>query len=223
MVIGLALIKSWGIADSISRNVDIFSFTVLSILKRPILNWFSTNSPTDLTLLLPKWSMSSSPFPSRKSSMNFIIAIMSVGSKIVFELVFKSNFELSLTLPTSDKSYLSFLKYKLLKFHLLSPQRDFSGLKLYKYHLKHQFCFYFYLPLNFREYVGLIDWIYIYKIKLFFILCYNFIQLLLSYIKTCSNYISPFLSFMSLPKYFPIICSFGIAIDSKPFSLSFLQ
>ena len=30
-------------------------------------------------------------------------------------LVFKFNLELSFTLPTSDKSYLSFLKYKLLK------------------------------------------------------------------------------------------------------------
>ena len=40
---------------------------------------------------------------------------MSVVSKIVFlALVFKSSFEFNLTLPTSDKSYLSLLKYKLL-------------------------------------------------------------------------------------------------------------
>ena len=48
--------------------------------------------------------------------MNFIIAIMSEVSNIVFlELVFKLNLEFNFTLPTSDKSYLSFLKYKLLK------------------------------------------------------------------------------------------------------------
>ena len=41
--------------------------------------------------------------------------MISFVSKIVFfELVFKFNFEFNLTLPTSDKSYLSFLKYKLL-------------------------------------------------------------------------------------------------------------
>ena len=45
-----------------------------------------------------------------------MIAIISLVSKTVFfGLVVKSSFELSLTLPTSDKSYLSFLKYKLLK------------------------------------------------------------------------------------------------------------
>ena len=44
-----------------------------------------------------------------------MIAITSLVSKIVFfEFIFKFNFELSFTLPTSDKSYLSFLKYKLL-------------------------------------------------------------------------------------------------------------
>ena len=40
---------------------------------------------------------------------------MSVVSKTVFfVLVFKFNFEFNLTRPTSDKSYLSFLKYRLL-------------------------------------------------------------------------------------------------------------
>ena len=132
VVIGFAFIKSWGIADSISKKVDIFSFTVLSILKRPILNWFSTSSPTDLTLRFPKWSISStSPLPSLKSSMNLIIATMSAVSKIVFfGLVFKSNFELSFTLPTSDKSYLSFLKYKLLKISsAISTDGASPGLK----------------------------------------------------------------------------------------------
>ena len=44
------------------------------------------------------------------------MATISVVSKIVFfELILRFNLELSFTLPTSDKSYLSFLKYKLLK------------------------------------------------------------------------------------------------------------
>ena len=43
------------------------------------------------------------------------MAIISVVSKIVFfGLVLRSNLEFNFTLPTSDKSYLSFLKYKLL-------------------------------------------------------------------------------------------------------------
>ena len=116
VVIGFALIKSCGIADSISKKVDIFSFTVLSILKRPILNWFSTNSPTDLTLLFPRWSISStSPLPSLKPNINLIIETISAVSRTVFlSLVSKFNLKLSLTLPTSYRSYLSFLKYKLL-------------------------------------------------------------------------------------------------------------
>ena len=41
---------------------------------------------------------------------------MSAVSKTVFfGVMLRSNFELSFTLPTSDRSYLSFLKYKLLK------------------------------------------------------------------------------------------------------------
>ena len=56
---------------------------------------------------------------------------MSAVSKIVFfGLVFKSNFELSFTLPTSDKSYLSFLKYKLLKISsAISTDGASPGLK----------------------------------------------------------------------------------------------
>ena len=41
---------------------------------------------------------------------------MSAVSRIVFfKFVFKFNFEFNFTLPTSDKSYLSFLKYKFVK------------------------------------------------------------------------------------------------------------
>ena len=114
VVIGLAFTRSWGIADSISRKVDIFSLTVLSILRRPILNWFSTSSPTDLTLLLPRWSMSStSPLPSLRSSINWIIAkISSLWRTVSLISVVKFSLAFNLTLPTSDKSYRSLLKYR---------------------------------------------------------------------------------------------------------------
>ena len=59
---------------------------------------------------------STSPLPSLKSSINLIIETISDVSNIVFrEFVFKFNFEFNLTLPTSDKSYLSLLKYKFVK------------------------------------------------------------------------------------------------------------
>ena len=44
-----------------------------------------------------------------------IATISSVVSIVFLSLIPKFNFEFNLTLPTSDKSYLSFLKYKLLK------------------------------------------------------------------------------------------------------------
>ena len=74
---------------------------------------------------------STSPFPSLKSNINLMIATISVVSRIVFlGLVFKSNLELSLTLPTSERSYLSFLKYKLLKISsAISTEGASPGLK----------------------------------------------------------------------------------------------
>ena len=63
--------------------------------------------------------------------MNFMIATISVVSKIVFlVLMFKSNFEFNFTLPTSDKSYLFFLKYKLLNISsAISTDGASPGLK----------------------------------------------------------------------------------------------
>ena len=60
-----------------------------------------------------------------------MIATISVVSKIVFfELVFKSSLEFNFTLPTSDKSYLSFLKYKLLNISsAISTEGASQGLK----------------------------------------------------------------------------------------------
>ena len=60
-----------------------------------------------------------------------MMAIISSVSNIVFlVLLLKFNFELSLTRPTSDKSYLSFLKYKLLKISsAISIEGASPGLK----------------------------------------------------------------------------------------------
>ena len=59
------------------------------------------------------------------------MAIMSSVPNIVFfELVLKSNFEFNFTLPTSERSYLSFLKYKLLKISsAISIEGASPGLK----------------------------------------------------------------------------------------------
>src|SRR3989304_6390646 len=62
---GLALIKVAGKGLSSAEINDIFSLTDLSSLKSPTLNALvATSSPTRLSRLLAKWSMSSSlPFP----------------------------------------------------------------------------------------------------------------------------------------------------------------
>ena len=108
---GLALIISFGVTASISR-VFIRSLIDLSILIKPILKTFSVSSPTDLTLLLPKWSISStSPFPVLKSMTVFMTAIT---SSLLRTVISSEQSKLSLkfifTLPTSDRSYLSVLK-----------------------------------------------------------------------------------------------------------------
>ena len=55
---GFVFNKFNGVNVSESCKV-ILSLTILSILERPTLNWFCNNSPTDLILLFPKWSISS--------------------------------------------------------------------------------------------------------------------------------------------------------------------
>ena len=60
---GLGFIRSCGMSVSSSPRL-ILSLTALSILNSPILYWFSRSSPTERTLLLPRWSMSSTtPWP----------------------------------------------------------------------------------------------------------------------------------------------------------------
>ena len=69
-IIGLALISDAG-AGTVSVGVKlILSLITLSSLKIPTLKAFcATNSPTLLTLLLPKWSMSSTlPLPDISSN-----------------------------------------------------------------------------------------------------------------------------------------------------------
>ena len=85
---------------------DIFSLMALSIRTNPTLNWFSTNSPTDLTLLFPKWSMSSvSSLPSlRRSIFSTILSMSSLVKTVFFISTSKSNLLFNFTLPTSDKS-----------------------------------------------------------------------------------------------------------------------
>ena len=57
-VIGLQLINCIGVTVSRSITV-ILSLVILSVLTSPTLNLFCTSSPTDLTRLLLKWSISS--------------------------------------------------------------------------------------------------------------------------------------------------------------------
>ena len=61
-----------------------------------------------------------------------MIETISLVSKIVFfELALKFNFEFNLTRPTSDKSYLSFVKYKFLKISsAISTEGASPGLKI---------------------------------------------------------------------------------------------
>ena len=123
---------SWGITASISIEL-ILSLIALSILSRPILNWFSINSPTDLTLLLPRLSMSSiSPLPSLRSTI--VLKTLAISSFVRvpwssgvsrFSLIF------ILTLPTSDKSYLSLSKNRLVnRFVALSTVGGSPGLNI---------------------------------------------------------------------------------------------
>ena len=56
---GLELIRSRGIAESMSWWTDIFSLIARSIRTRPIRNWFSRSSPTQRTRRFPRLSMSS--------------------------------------------------------------------------------------------------------------------------------------------------------------------
>ena len=115
-VTGLALIKSWGPSSSASAMLNL-SLTALSTLINPTLNWFAVISPTDLTLLFPRWSISSTiSWPSRIFTIPFITSMMSCLSKIWGFSFLSSNFNLLLNfiLPTSDKSYLSSLKNRLL-------------------------------------------------------------------------------------------------------------
>ena len=54
-----------------------------------------------------------------------------VSNVVFFELIFKFSLEFNFTLPTSDKSYLSFLKYKFLNnSSAISTEGASPGLKI---------------------------------------------------------------------------------------------
>ena len=100
---------------STSRELSL-SLMALSIFNNPILYWFSKSSPTDLTLRLPKWSISStSPIPSINLCICLTTSKISDFSSILLliEISFL-NFELIFNLPTAERSYLSSLKKRLL-------------------------------------------------------------------------------------------------------------
>ena len=105
---GLALIRSCGITVSISTEL-MRSRIALSILNKPTRYWFSINSPTDLTRLFPKWSISSiSPLPSFRSVKIFIISNMSCLRRTLIESSTScSKRAFIFTRPTEDRSYLS--------------------------------------------------------------------------------------------------------------------
>ena len=89
------------------------SLTALSTLINPTLNWLAVNSPTDLTLLFPRWSMSSTlSCPSLILTIPFMTPKMSSASKMPGTSFTESIFNLLLNfiLPTSERSYLSGLK-----------------------------------------------------------------------------------------------------------------
>ena len=111
---GLALIKSCGPKSSASAVVNL-SLTALSTRIKPILYWFETISPTDLTRLLPKWSMSSTcSLPFLIATRVFNESTMSSLSRTLFPSIEGlPNLLLNFILPTSDRSYLSGLKNRL--------------------------------------------------------------------------------------------------------------
>ena len=105
------MIRSCGITVSISTE-DILSFIALSILSNPTRYWFSINSPTERTRLLPRWSMSStSPLPSRKSTSALIHATISSDLKVrCVSSASKASLMFILTRPTAERSYRSLSK-----------------------------------------------------------------------------------------------------------------
>ena len=110
----LALIRSIGVNTSLSRTF-ILSLIVLAILARPTPNCDESCSPTVLTLLFDKWSISSISALELISSIKYlIIVIMSSVVKTCLSIpISKPSFLFILYLPTSPRLYLWSLKNNL--------------------------------------------------------------------------------------------------------------
>ena len=114
-VIGFALIRSEGLYPSVSA-IPSLSFTALSTLTSAILSWLAVISPTDLILLFPRWSISSTESLPFLISTNFFntVTMSSFVRTYVLDLSSIFNLQFSFIRPTSDRSYLSSEKNRLL-------------------------------------------------------------------------------------------------------------
>ena len=104
---GFELIRSCGIAESMSWWTDIFSLMARSIRTRPMRNWFSSSSPTERTRRLPRLSMSSVRPTSRLRRRRYpTTRKMSAGVSVrVSSEESASSLMLNLKRPTREKSY----------------------------------------------------------------------------------------------------------------------
>jgi len=102
---GLALIRSCGI-KLVMSEIDIRSLTARSMRVRPTRNWFSSNSPTDRTRRLPRWSMSSVAFVPRRTSIRCRMTEMMSSLRSVLALAGASmpSFSLIMKRPTRARS-----------------------------------------------------------------------------------------------------------------------
>ena len=103
----LAFIKSIGVKTSLSLTF-ILSLIVLAILERPTPNWEDNCSPTVLTLLLERWSISSISALELINSIRYlmIVIISSFVKTSISMSISRPNFLFILYLPTSPKLYL---------------------------------------------------------------------------------------------------------------------
>ena len=108
---GLVLSNDWEVKVSESWTV-IFSFTILPILESPALICINNSSPTPLTRLLDKLSISSvCPFPLFRLITYFIVPIISsLVNNISSSGTLSFNLLFILYLPTGSRSYLWGLK-----------------------------------------------------------------------------------------------------------------
>ena len=113
---GLALIRSCGISPSDSAR-DNLSLTARSTRMRPNLKAFSAISPTDLTRLLPRWSISSTlSLPLRMLMRHRITSMMSSFDRVPSpSSSSRPRRRLNFIRPTAVRSYRSEVKNRLVK------------------------------------------------------------------------------------------------------------